>query len=118
MAKMQCTAVGRESTVFVWKLSASHGLGTLSSTLAPDFFAVKVNKILLLKNHLGTSLEVQWLKLCAANAVGVSSVRGQGTKIPHAAWPGEKEKVKRKKKSLKNLCFALFVYILGSLRRK
>ena len=46
---------------------------------------------------LGTSLEVQWLKLCAANAVGVSSVRGQGTKIPHAAWPGEKEKVNRKK---------------------
>ena len=43
----------------------------------------------------------------------VSLVPGQGTKIPHAAWPGKKKKSKKK-----NLCFALFVYILGSLRRR
>ena len=73
---MQCPAVSRESTAFVWKLSASHCLGTLSSTLATDFFAIKVNNIFLLKNHLGTSLEVQWSKLCATNAAGVSSIPG------------------------------------------
>ena len=35
---------------------------------------------------LGTSLAVQCLRLCAAAAVGTSSVPGWETKIPHAAW--------------------------------
>ena len=33
----------------------------------------------------GTSLAVHWLRLCAPNAGGVSSVPGGGTKIPDAA---------------------------------
>ena len=37
---------------------------------------------------LGTSLVVQWLRLCASNAEG--SIPGQRTKIPHAARCGQK----------------------------
>lgn len=44
---------------------------------------------------------------------GCKTIRGQGTKIPCAAWLAKK-KAKRKKKSFKKSRFALFVYILGS----
>ena len=43
---------------------------------------------------LGTSLAVQWLRLCTFTAVGLGSVPGQGTKIPHATWCGQKNKIK------------------------
>ena len=33
---------------------------------------------------LGTSLVVQWLRLCTASAGGVGLIPGRGTKIPHA----------------------------------
>ena len=46
----------------------------------------------------GTSLEVQWLRLLASNAGGAGSIPGQGTKIPHVAWHGQKLKIKKKKK--------------------
>ena len=38
-------------------------------------------------NYSGTSLVVQWLRLCASNAGGMGLILGQGTKIPpyHAA---------------------------------
>ena len=42
------------------------------------------------------SLEVQWLELCALTTEGVGSIPGQGTKIPQAAWPGQKKKKKKK----------------------
>ena len=32
----------------------------------------------------GTSLVVQWLRLCVSNAGGLGSIPGGGTKIPHA----------------------------------
>ena len=35
------------------------------------------------------SLVVQWLRVCTANAGGVGSIPGLGTKIPHAAWRGQ-----------------------------
>ena len=38
----------------------------------------------------GTSLVVQWLRLCAPNAGGTGSIPGQGTEIPHAAECGQK----------------------------
>ena len=42
----------------------------------------------IVKIMTGTSLAVQWLRLCASNAGGTGSIPGQGTKIPHAAaWP-------------------------------
>ena len=33
----------------------------------------------------------RWLRLYASNAGGAVSVPGWGTKIPHAAWYGQKE---------------------------
>lgn len=45
-AKTQRTAVSMEARVIVvWKLSASHYFVVFPSTLAPDLFAIKVNKI-------------------------------------------------------------------------
>ena len=38
----------------------------------------------------GTSPAVQWLRLHASTAGGVGSIPGQGTKIPHAVWGGQK----------------------------
>ena len=38
------------------------------------------------------SLVVQWLRLGAPNAGGVSSIRGQGAKMLHATWCGQKRK--------------------------
>ena len=35
---------------------------------------------------------VQLLRLCASNAGGVGSIPGWGTRIPHAAWHGQKKK--------------------------
>ena len=35
---------------------------------------------------------VQWLRLRAPNAGGTGSIPGQGTKIPHASWHGQKKK--------------------------
>ena len=37
----------------------------------------------------GTSLAVQWLRLCPSNAGGKGSIPGQGTKIPHAVQRGQ-----------------------------
>ena len=40
------------------------------------------------KNQLvGTSLVVQWLRLCAPNAGDTGLNPDGGTKIPHATWP-------------------------------
>ena len=41
---------------------------------------------------IGTCLVVQWLRLSPPNAQGTGSIPGQGTKIPHAAWSGQKLK--------------------------
>ena len=41
---------------------------------------------LLNNSASGTSLVVQWLRLCTLTAGDMSSIPGQGTKIPHAAW--------------------------------
>ena len=42
------------------------------------------------KQNLGTSLAVQWVRLHAANAEGMGSIPGQGTKIPHAVKCSQK----------------------------
>ena len=38
------------------------------------------------KTGIGTSVEVQWLRLHAPSAGGVSSAPGKGAKIPQAQW--------------------------------
>ena len=40
----------------------------------------------------GISLVVQWLRLCAFTAGGLSLIPTQGTKILQAGWHGQKEK--------------------------
>ena len=38
--------------------------------------------------YLGTSLVVQWLRLCASPEAGMHLIPSQGTKIPHTeVWP-------------------------------
>ena len=37
-----------------------------------------------------TSLVVQWLRLYTSNSGGSGSIPGRATKIPHAAWHGQK----------------------------
>ena len=44
---------------------------------------------------------VQWLRLHAANAGGTGSIPGGGTKIPHAAWCGQKVKKKKSREGLR-----------------
>ena len=39
---------------------------------------------------LGTSLAVQWLRLCASTAGGMGLIPGWGTKMSHATWHGQK----------------------------
>ena len=39
----------------------------------------------------GTSLVVQWLRLCASNAGAVGLILGWGSKVPHAACPKNKQ---------------------------
>ena len=41
---------------------------------------------------IGTSLEVQWLRLSASTAGGTGSIPDRGTKIPQAAWRGQNNK--------------------------
>ena len=40
---------------------------------------------------------VQWLRLCTFNAEGMGSIPGQGTKIPHVTWCGQKINFFKKK---------------------
>ena len=43
------------------------------------------------KRASGVSQVVQWLRLHASTAGGMGSIPGLGTKIPHAAWCGQKD---------------------------
>ena len=45
-------------------------------------------------DQTGTSLPVQWLRLHASNAWGMSSIPGQGTKIPCSAGLDLKDEVR------------------------
>ena len=49
----------------------------------------------------GTSLVVQWLRLCISTAEGAGSIPGRGTKIPHAAWHSKKKRKKNPQKTSK-----------------
>ena len=44
----------------------------------------------ILKSLYRTSLVVQWLRLCAPNAGSTGLIPGQGPKVPHVAWGGQK----------------------------
>ena len=42
---------------------------------------------------IGTSLAVQWLRLCSSTAEDKGLIPGQGTKIPHATWHSQNIKI-------------------------
>ena len=56
--------------------------------------------IVMLKKQCGTSLVVQWLRFSTPDTVGMGSIPGWGTKIPHDAQNGQKKKktIKKEKK--------------------
>ena len=65
---------------------------------------------LLESPFIGTSLAVQWLRLCASTAGGMGSIPGQGPKILHASVTPSQIKGKKKKKP--------FTIVLVSFRRE
>ena len=48
----------------------------------------------LLKDIVGTSLAVQWLRLHISTAGDMGLIPGEGTRIPQATWHGQKKKKK------------------------
>ena len=62
---------------------ASHGSATFQ-LLRWQYF--------LLVHICGTSLAVQWLRVCASNAQGGGSIPGLGIKIPHAAQCSQRKR--------------------------
>ena len=51
----------------------------------------KANGNSFLKPHLGTSLVVQWLKLCSSTAGDLGSIPSRGTRILHTIRCGGKK---------------------------
>ena len=62
-----------------------------------------ITSVLLREVWTGTSLVVQWLRLCTSTAGGMGSIPGRGTKIPHATWHGLKKKKERKREKGRDL---------------
>ena len=56
-----------------------------------------------IKNIRGTSLAVQWLRLCASKVGGVGLIPGIGTKIPHALRPKKKKEKKKTRIEIRDL---------------
>ena len=63
----------------------------------------------------GTSVAVQWLKLCTLNAVSMSSTPSQGTKILHALQHFLKKKKKIHRSPLKYTWASLVAQILKNI---
>ena len=55
-----------------------------------------------LKKNQGTSPVVWWLRLCTSSAGGMGSIRGRGTKIPHAIWHGQSTPLPHPKQTTAN----------------
>ena len=49
----------------------------------------------LINRRDGVSLVLQWLRLQTSKTGGLSSIPGQGTKIPHVVWCKQKVKIKK-----------------------
>ena len=79
------------------KIASVNCTFTVLSIFTSLYIHPEVSQVRLLlssvKNEdVGTSLEVQWLRLCISNAGVKDSVSGWGTKIPRAAWQGQRGK--------------------------
>ena len=69
-------------------------------------------KTCILNRNLRTSLEVQWLRLHASTAGVTGSILGQGTKIPLAAWYGQKKKKSQPLNDGETLGFRVILLLL------
>ena len=58
-------------------------------------------RVIILKCKVGISLAIQWLWCCASIIGGMGSIPGWGTKIPLAAWHGQKKRKKKKGRLMK-----------------
>ena len=70
--------------------------------------------IVMLKKQCGTSLVVQWLRFSTPDTVGMGSIPGWGTKIPHDAQTGQKKKRQLKKRKRKSTVCTYCVRLLRS----
>ena len=61
------------------------------TTLLSGTAIISISQRALLNPHAGTSLAVQWLRLCAPNAESTGSISGRGSKILHAARHSQKK---------------------------
>ena len=83
--------------MFFFFLAVLHGLGNLNSleefprTSPRGMFFTRITLKHFFFFLKGNSLVVQWLGLCAFTAKGLGSIPGQGTKMPEAAWHGQKK---------------------------
>ena len=57
-----------------------------------EYFYTKKKK----KSDIGTSVAVHWLRLHVPSAGDTGLIPGWGTKIPHSAWPKDKDKFLKK----------------------
>ena len=73
---------------YLERLSHDEKLGIFSPN--PLFFRVNDRSGLSNEAFTGTSLAVQWLRFHTSAAGGMSSIPGQGTKIPQAMQYGQK----------------------------
>ena len=85
------------SGIVAWKIPWTEEPGGLQSMglqrIGHDW--VPRPTLLLTFTFSGTSLPVQWLRLCTAHAGGVGLIPCQGTKIPHTAWWKKTNKQKK-----------------------
>ena len=73
------------------------------SSSTPRYMPKRSKNMPIQKLVHGTSLAVQWLRLCAPNAGVEGSIPGPGTKILHAARCSQKKKKEKKKTTKKTL---------------
>ena len=81
------------SAQFLFPLSQLRTVG-LSSDLVQEGEFDSFPRTAFLKLLEGTSLVVQWLRLCASAVMGTGSIPDWGTKIPHAARHNHKKNIK------------------------
>ena len=84
----------RETQAPQWRAAATHHnwRKPTCSNQDPICSRKRINTIFLKKHcAFGTSLAVQWLRLCASKAGDMGSIPGLWTKIAHAVWWGKKK---------------------------